>query len=171
MRRVAVLTAAAVLLLPLAASSQKVYRNLASAKLDASQSYDFSCNVVNKNDESDADWGDKDFEVTLTLKDADGDVYVDPSTFLPATLTQTLEPGEAAMLVAPAAFAGLTSLYCWARVPEDVTAFGTFLVRDAQDRSTAAVPLEEDLVGLFFDLLGKAHEVDAKLDWLIGNDF
>ncbi len=112
-------------------------RHLVSGKLDASNSYDFSCSVVNK---SPTDT----IEVTMALKDGGGNIYINPSTFLPAMLTQEIGPREAAMLVAPAAFVGVTSLYCWADVPTDATVFGTFLVRDAQDRSKAATPLQED---------------------------
>ena len=144
-------------------------RTLASGKLDAAQSYDFVCSVVNKAEEN---WvGDNDVPVTIELKDAAGNVAVNPSTFQPATLNTEISPGEAAMLVVPANFVGTTSYYCWAQVPEEAEAiFGTFLVRDAQDRSTAATPLSEDLAKRFFELLGKAHEIDAKLDWLLGDD-
>ncbi len=112
-------------------------RHLVSGKLDASNGYDFSCSVVNKSPSDTV-------EVTMALKDGGGNVYVDASTFQPAMRTQEIGPREAAMLVAPAAFVGVTSLYCWADVPTDSTVFGTFLVRDALDRSTAATPLQED---------------------------
>ena len=136
-------------------------RILASAKLDASQSYDFSCSVVNKNEEN---WLTQDhLDVEIRLKNADGSTYVNPSTFQPAVLEASLEPGEAAMLVAPAAFVGVTSLYCWVRLmPGDARGFGTFLVRDAQDRSTAATPLLEDANGQARDI------VDAIPDALQG---
>ncbi len=134
-------------------------RHLVSGKLDASQSFDFSCSVVNK---SPTDT----IEVTMALKDGGGNIYINPSTFQPAMLTQEIGPLEAAMLVAPAAFVGVTSLYCWADVPTDSTVFGTFLVRDAQDRSTAATPLQED-EGIAGEMLAqRLTDIDERVDRL-----
>ena len=156
------IAAAALVALPISAAAFDPNGNgdriLASGKLDASNSYDFSCSVVNKNPENGKDSKDTvvaciedcnggDIEVTIELKDENGDVYINPSTFLPATLTVELGLGEAAMVTAPANFAGVTSLYCWSEVPHDATVFGTFLTRDAQDRATAATPLQEHMVG------------------------
>ena len=154
-----ILLAAALVLLPFHALATVTLENggrvLASGKLDASNSYDFSCSVVNKteNDDKskkvscDSSCEPDPIDVTITLKDEDGEIYINPQTFLPATLDATLEFGEAAMLTAPANFVGVTSLYCWAEVPGDATVFGTFLTRDAQDRSTAAVPLRDNMRG------------------------
>ncbi len=147
--------AIAVASLLLAAGASASERILSSGKLDASQGFDFSCSLVNKTDAS--------FQVELRLKDADGDTYVDPSTFQPAVLETNLDPGDAAMLVAPAAAVGATSLYCWAEVPEEVAVFGTFLVRDAQDRATAATPLAEDVNTAALALEQKLDDIHAKI--------
>ena len=138
---------AALLILAAPAIGHASSRLLVSGKLDAAQSYDFSCSVVNKNPE------DTEMRFEIELKDADGNVYVNPSTFQLARLEGVLQPGESAMLVAPAGFVGVTSLYCWALVTEDAEAYGTFLVRDAQDRATAAVPLGEDIRALLSESL------------------
>ncbi len=157
MRNRRALALAAVALLPLLGCGP--IRHLVSGKLDASQGYDFSCSVVNKSPTDTV-------EVTMALKDGDGNVYVNPTTFQGAMLTQELGPREAAMLVAPAAFVGVTSLYCWADVPTNATVFGTFLVRDAQGRSKAATPLQED-EGLAGDMLARElSEIDQTLDQL-----
>ncbi len=131
-------------------------RILVSGKLDAANSHDFSCSLVNKSM--------FDITVTLELKDAAGNTYVDPSTFQPVTTTVTLESQEAAMLTAPANFAGVTSLYCWADVPEEATVFGTHSVRDAQDRATAATPLKEDVAAIARGLAGQVDALHSKLE-------
>ncbi len=135
-------------------------RILASGKLDATQSFEFSCNLVNKNEAGD-------ILVTLTLKDAAGNTAVNPSTFQPATLTTTLMPSEAAMLVLPAGAVGVTSVYCWAEVPADATVFGTHQVRDAQARATAATPLAEDVNEAAGFLEALLEEILAKVDQLL----
>ncbi len=151
--------ALAAALLPLTASAEDDARILVSGKLDASQSHEFSCSLVNKNEEGDVD-------VELRLKDANGDTAVDPSTFLPAALVTTLAPGEAAMLVLPADFVGVTSVYCWAEVPLEATVFGTFLVRDAEGHATAATSLAEDVAGAARALKEKLDEIHEKIDML-----
>ncbi len=147
--------AVATLTLPLSgAASQRI---LASGKLFAAQTHDFSCSVVNKAD---------DVTVTIELKNPDGTTYINPSTFQPATLQATLGEFEAAMLTAPAGFVGQTTLYCWAEVPFEAVVFGNFLVRDGQDRATSAVPLKEDLVGPAVALAEGLEDLHTKLDEL-----
>ncbi len=141
---------------------------LASGKLDASQSCDFACSVVNKNPEHIS--GENDITVTITLKDSAGNTAIDPTTFLPATLTTTIAPKEAAMLSKPANFVGTESLYCWAEVPGDSAVFGTFLVRDAQERAKASTPLEPSIADFYNDLLDKTEEIQMKLDDLLEED-
>ena len=158
--RTIIVTAAALGLLPWSASADGM-RILSSGKLDASNSYDFSCSVVNKNDPAGPY---PPIDVTLKLKDAAGNVYIDPQTFQPAELDAALDIGEAAMLVAPAAFVGVTSLYCWAEVPKEATVFGTHSVRDAQDRATAATPLAEDVNKAALTLKGKLDDIHEKLE-------
>ncbi len=160
MRSRTVLGVAALLLPLLLATGCGPVRYIVSGKLDASQGFDFSCSVVNK---SPTDT----IEVTIALKEGNGDIYIDPSTFQPAILTQMIGPREAAMLVQPAAFVGVTSLYCWADVPMDSTVFGTFLVRDAQERATAATPLVEDVNQAGLVLGGELQEIENLVDQLV----
>ncbi len=135
-----------------AAASDRI---LVSGKLDAANSYDFSCSVVNKSM--------FDITVELEIKNPDGTTYVDPVTFQPVTLTQSIDSQEAAMLTAAAGFAGVTSVYCWAEVPEIATVFGAFLVRDAQDRAAAATPLKEDTLGIARDLQEQTDQIATKI--------
>ncbi len=153
--RIPIAATAALLLLPLGATASE--RILSSGKLDATNSFDFSCSLVNKS-------GD-DITVTLRLKNPDGSTYTNPSTFQPATLDDvTVGDGEAIMVVAPAGFVGVTSVYCWAEVPEEATVFGSHLVRDAQDRSTAATPLKEDVNQAANIIIDKLQEIHEKID-------
>ncbi len=157
MRTRLVLAVAVALSLPLEVAATE--RILASGKLIAAQSHDFSCSLVNKDPAENV-------TVTLELKNPDGTTYINPSTFQPATLQTTLAPFEAAMLVAPARFVGQTDLYCWADVPFDAIVFGTLVVRDTLDRSTAATPLKEDEVGFATDLREDLEEIHTKLEEL-----
>ncbi len=157
MRTRTILLALALALALLPAGALASNRILVSGKLDAAQGYDFSCSLVNKSL--------VDVMVTLALKDANGDTYVDPVTFLPVTLTTTLASQEAAMLVASAPFVGSASLYCWADVPpESTTLMGTFLVRDAQDRATAASPLQEDVATTARTLDAQVQNIHTKVE-------
>ncbi len=132
-------------------------RLLASGKLFAASSHDFSCSLVNKNPSENV-------TVTLELKNPDGTTYINPSTFQPATLQTTLLPFEAAMLTAPAAFTGTTTLYCWADVPFEAIVFGAFLVRDAGDRASSAVPLQEDVVAAAREIGEGLQDIHTKVD-------
>ena len=155
MRTRCALVVAAVLACALHASATQ--RILSTGKLHAAQSHDFSCSVVNKDPGNNV-------SVTLELKNPDGTTYVNPATFQPATLQTTLLPFEAAMLTAPAAFVGDTTLYCWADVPFEAIVFGAFLVRDAGDRATSAVPLQEDVVDAAQNLGEGLETIHAAVD-------
>ena len=165
MRTRIALAVAALALLPLGAPADDdggdpESRLLATGKLFAAASHDFSCSLVNKDPSENV-------TVTLELKNPDGTTYINPSTFQPATLQTTLAPFEAAMLTAPAAFGGgQTTLYCWADVPFEAIVFGAFLVRDGQDRATAAVPLKEDVVAAARSLDAGLEDIHAKIDAL-----
>ncbi len=155
MRTRTILAALAVALAPGGALASE--RILVSGKLDASNGYDFSCSIVNKSE--------AEINVTLELKNPDGTTYIDPSTFQPVTLEDTLGTQEAAMLVAAAAFSGTTSLYCWAEVPSDARAIvGGLLVRDAGDRATAATPLNEDVAATARELDEQLQDIHAKVE-------
>lgn len=150
-----ILVTAVLVSLPLSVSAQT--RSLASGILDARFNYDFACSVVNKS-ETEA------ISVAVILKDEGGMIARNPFTQAQAILTPTLPPGEAATLEVPAGFAGLTSLYCWAEVPVEASAFGTFMVRDAGDNSTASIPLKEDTALVARSVLEEFDAVHIKIE-------